>query len=200
MQRARGDASGTAYALHHLGEVARMQGRYGQAADYYTAGLALFEQLPGSAWIIARTLQALGYALLRTGDTARARARLEDSLRRAQHLDGLRLVAVCLAGLGGVALRSDQPERAARLLASGDALIASTHQGFSRADQLAFDPDVAAAQTRLGPEDWGRARAWGESVTPEVAAAYALAGDATPGAFQPGYDQPALRAPAQRGR
>jgi tetratricopeptide (TPR) repeat protein len=186
LARALDDTGGVASALHHLAEVARLRDDFRGAVPLYEESLARFERLPASAWMTARTQQALAYALLGRGQPAgvsRAARMLRDSLRYFADRRYLRLVAVGLAGLGDVAAREGRWERAALLGGAADALCRTAGESLPAADQRAFERGLAVARARLpAPQAAAFAAAWsaGRAAPWERAVAEALA--AAPGA------------------
>jgi tetratricopeptide (TPR) repeat protein len=176
-QRAAGNSSGIAYALHHLGEVARLRGEDHQAIRLYEECIAHFQHLPASAWIIARSQQALGHALLRQAnenDTERAAVLFQESLRFFAQRRQQRLIAVCLVGVAGVARRRGHTESAARWLATVTALIEQTGMSLPAADHAAYQREVSALRSQLDAPALERAWTEGQTTPLDEAVAAAL--------------------------
>jgi predicted ATPase/DNA-binding SARP family transcriptional activator len=191
LARALDDTSGAAHALHHLAEVARLQDDFERAVPLYEGSLELFQRLPASSWMTARTQQALAYALLGRADGAAGAAAadrsdsmgpsrtgrlLRESLRFFSERGFLRLVAVCLAGLGGAAARSGRPERAALLFGAADAACRAAGDLLPAADQRAYERDLTALRARLPQPTFAAAWAAGRALRPDQAAALELPG------------------------
>ena len=83
-------------------------------------------------------------------------------------------MAVCLAGLAGVAEAREQSEAAGRLLGATEALLDALGSRLDALERLAFARTVAAAQAALGETAFAVAWAEGRAMTLEEAVAYAL--------------------------
>jgi tetratricopeptide (TPR) repeat protein len=174
LSRAQADTEGIALALHHQGEVARLRGAYRLAVERYEESLALFRGRPGSAWMVARTQQALGHALLRLGQRRRAAALFRESLGFFGQRRHQRLTAVCLAGLAGVARQEGDLHQAARLLGAVAARLEALGTRLPAADQAAFERELAAVSAGPRAASLREELAAGQAVPLDVVLAHAL--------------------------
>ncbi|MFN8472635.1 MAG: tetratricopeptide repeat protein [Anaerolineae bacterium] len=160
-------------ALERLGDLDRLDGDFGCAAERYETSLELFGEL-GNKLGAASNSHKLGRVALHNGEYERARGLLTESLS-VQVAEGNRQgIAECLAGLGSLAAAEGKPRRAAHLLAAARALLDAIGAPLSPPDQLAFDHDVASVREQLEPSDFARCWEEGQKETQGEAVAYAL--------------------------
>ena len=172
--------------LNLLGDLARLAGDDERAA-------ALLRREPGVvAGAAGHAGDRLGPAQARAGeravgDRARARAYFVESLALQRELGNTgRASAECLAGLAGNVAAAGQPERAARILAAGAALLETIGVPLAPADQAALHRDMAATRRRLGRAAWEAAWAAGR-------------GPVARGRHRPGPDRRRPRPPVAAG-
>src|SRR5207244_9858803 len=104
----------------------------------------------GEKWNMAMTLHNMGHAVFHSGDLERARATFVESLNLFRETGANVGIAMCLAGLGGVAAAQEQAERAANLFGSADALLEASGTLLQAADLSDYQHNVAAARAQLG--------------------------------------------------
>jgi hypothetical protein len=83
-------------------------------------------------------------------------------------------IAICLAGLAGIALESQRPERAAHLLGAVDGLCEAIGAPLLPAEQAHYERDQAVARDRLGQAAFGAAWVAGRALPLEQAVTYAV--------------------------
>jgi tetratricopeptide (TPR) repeat protein len=153
--------------------VAIERGDYGRAVALHEESLALRREL-GDKWGIASSLGNLGLVAFERGDYARAVALLEEGLALARDIGAKHRVTECLEGLATVAGALDQPERAARLFGTADALRAALGAPLPPRERARREQAVAALRDALGEAAFAAAWAEGRALSLEDAVALAL--------------------------
>jgi non-specific serine/threonine protein kinase len=173
--RKLGDKWNIARTLNTLGEMARVGGDYAAARKFYEESLLIRQEL-GDQRGIAVSLINLGFVAYDGGYYQQAAVFFEESLVLFQKHGGKRGVVDCLTGLAGVIGRAGQPERAARLLGSMEAVREAIRIGstVSYADRLEYDRYESAVRAQLDETSFAAAWAEGRRMTLEQAVAYAL--------------------------
>jgi tetratricopeptide (TPR) repeat protein len=120
--RGVGEMRGMAGSLNCLGEVARCQERYQQAKEFYEESLALERQLENKDRIVLVTAN-IGSVELNQGALENAEAHFKTSLALSQELGYKGIIAMCLAGLAGIARERRDSRRAAQLLAAASSIM-----------------------------------------------------------------------------
>jgi predicted ATPase/DNA-binding XRE family transcriptional regulator len=164
-----------AWALNHLGDVARCQDDERRQTSLYEESLALFRQ-HGERQGIAAVLHNLGHVALSQGNAGQARSLFIESLSLFRELDFAWSVADCLAGLAGVVGQEGHPEQAALLYGAAEAAheaIDASGALVEPANQLAWEREIAAARGELDAETWERAWSAGRAMTIDQALACA---------------------------
>jgi tetratricopeptide (TPR) repeat protein len=111
----QGDTRLSAGVLQNLGNAARHQGDYRQAAAYYSEKLSLSRAL-GDEWQVCFALLGLGIVAGEQGNDAQAIALLNEALRMCRDHGDQEGIAECLEELAGCAARQRQGVRAAACL------------------------------------------------------------------------------------
>jgi predicted ATPase/Flp pilus assembly protein TadD len=156
LKREQGSAYGSGWALNHLGHVAQIQGEYERATRLHEESLALFSQFGKPHGSVAEAWYALGETALAQGKALLATQHLTRALALLHDIESFPIgIAWCLAGLAGVAVLDEEPERAARLWGAAEALRLS----------------IGA---QLGEVAFAEAWAKGQAMTMEQAVAEAL--------------------------
>ncbi|WP_433197168.1 BTAD domain-containing putative transcriptional regulator [Nocardia sp. CA-107356] len=158
-----------ANAQRGLGDIARFNGEPQQARAHYSTGLARCPSDSfGAIEARARILVGFGWTAVADGDVAAALSSHRQALEIALGSGQLPTAASAVEGLAGVALLTENAERAAVLLGGGAAL---------RGVALANDPDVArttaAARNTLSDQRFDAAYRRGSGMTREEVLALA---------------------------
>jgi len=140
----------------------------------------------GYAFGLAMALGQRGYAATALGDTATAVRLFDESMRSAREIGAERIVLGALAGLAGVALAGNDPDRAARILGAVAAARAALRVG-RIAHALHTERIESETRARLGETAFADAFASGEALALDEAVALALE-PATPRRDTPGGD------------
>ncbi|MCC7105375.1 MAG: tetratricopeptide repeat protein [Chloroflexi bacterium] len=167
IRRDVGDRWGEAQVLNSLGDVARAEADFPCASSHYEQSLAVFREL-AIGWGAASALHNLGYVAHEMGDQHRAVELFQESLVAFQDVGDRRGIAECLIGLAGVLLHED-PERAARLFAAADRLLAEVGAGVSATNRRDYERHLAAVKEQLGEPAFGTAWTAGHRLTREEA-------------------------------
>jgi predicted ATPase/class 3 adenylate cyclase len=171
--RELGVSYGASGQLNTLGTVAYLQGDYSRAAAFYAEGLALRRELGDRRGTIALLL-GLGGATLVQGDIARARALYVEAMEVARALDYRQGIIWALRALAGASAVAGQPEQAARLWGSEEALREAAAVPIWPDEQVMYEHDIAAARTQLDTATFAAAWAAGRALPLEQAIAEAL--------------------------
>jgi len=164
-----------AWALNHLGDVARCQGDEGRAISLYEESLTLFRQ-HGERQGIAAVLHNLGHEALSQGNARRARALFMESLSLFQELNFAWSIADCLTGLAGVAGQEGHPEQAALLYGAAEAAheaVDASGTLIGPANALSWEREIAAARGKVDEGTWEKAWSTGRAMSIDQAVAYA---------------------------
>jgi tetratricopeptide (TPR) repeat protein len=121
ISRQRGQTRTSAIALHNMGQMARHQGDYEQAADLYTHGITLSCKL-GDQWLYNIGFVGLGAVAAHQGKHLRATRFYRDALTQVQKHGLSETLAECFEGLAGSAALQGQSIRAARLFGAAEEL------------------------------------------------------------------------------
>jgi predicted ATPase/DNA-binding CsgD family transcriptional regulator len=154
-----GREPGIASAIHNLGLLDLEAGEY-ELAQHRFEQASVFEGAGDS-------ISELGFVAFLQGRHEDALTLFADALRRSSSEGNTPMVIECLIGLAGISRASGNPERAARLLGSADAL----------ADDIVFRPAGAMKETQQRTkavvssqsEAWAEGRGWSIDAAVEYA-------------------------------
>ena len=156
-----------------LGELSMREGNYEQAIIHLEKSVSLTRErgrFNVSYWQLAH----LGFATLRQGDHARARAIFAETLQYFKEA-GLKIgVAYSLEGLASLAVMQTKPERAAQILAWTDVVREAVGDIRPLAEQAEVDRDLATIRAQLGTTAFAAAQAAGQAMSMDEVIAYAL--------------------------
>jgi predicted ATPase len=171
---ASGDVWTMAFGLNNYGEVARAQGDYESAEEYYRRTEALYKQADAKG-DQARLSTALGYIARHKGEYDQAQDLFLESLDEFRKLGNQRGIAECLGGLAGLAAERGEHAWAAPLLGAADALLQDIEGAWWPADRVEIDRAKKRTQEALG-EEYEALRAQGGTMPIDEAIAYAAGG------------------------
>ena len=140
-------------ALAGTYDLARLEDNYQRAFDLYQRARVLFEQL-GLKLEIASTYHKLGYIHQQGGDTQKARNLFAQALEMQVEMGNKQGIIECLAGLGGLAAGTRQPELAAQLFGAAQALLDATGLPLAPADHTEWGKYEALTREQLGGTDY----------------------------------------------
>jgi tetratricopeptide (TPR) repeat protein len=163
-----------AFGLNNYGEVARVQGEYELAEDYYRRTEELFEQADAKG-DQARLVHTFGYIAQHKGEYAKARSLFLESLDDFRELGNHRGIAECLAGLAGLAAEQGKVEWAAPLLSSAESQLKAFDGAWWPADRVEIERARDRMKAAIG-EEFDQLWAKGEAMSAEEAIVYAADG------------------------
>ncbi len=170
---AAGDRGGVALSLDSLGRVARLRGDYTAARGFLEASLAIRREI-GDRGSIAETTKALAWVARGQKDHAEARSLAREALTIFRQQDDKQEIAESLELLAACAAAQNQPDRAARLFGSAEALRETIGAPLPPASRPDYEQGVAATRSALDVQAFAAAWAEGQAMTREQAVAYAL--------------------------
>jgi tetratricopeptide (TPR) repeat protein len=115
LRQAIGDLAGAADVMHNLGLLARCQGDYPQAIQWFSESMANYSKLNGDSVEQAIDYANLGITAYEMGDSQLARRALEEAHSRALHQDDQWVLAFVVCALAEFLHSNGELERAARL-------------------------------------------------------------------------------------
>jgi predicted ATPase/DNA-binding CsgD family transcriptional regulator len=175
--RALGENWTLSFALSNLGEVARIQGQYDLAGDYYEECEALLRETGDlGTGDLARFVHNLGYIAQHEGDFAGAESQFRKSLTIFRRLGNQRGIAECLAGLAGLKARQGEAEWGASLLSAAESLLQSTGGAWWPADRVEVEANQEIIRSALSESELTAAQMKGKALTLEQALAFASEG------------------------
>jgi predicted ATPase len=166
-----GDPWQMAFGLNNLGEVARVQGDYDRARDYYERSEAMYREADALG-DHARLVHTLGYMALHDGDLGRAESQFLESLAAFRRLGNRRGMAECLAGLAAVGAQAGRAEWAATLLSAAEAQMAAAGAAWWPADRTEIERTRRQLAETLGGDVFDRLWQRGQGMDLEVALAW----------------------------
>jgi len=167
-----GDAFRTAHALNTLGDLARLEQKYAEAAETYARGLALLGELDAQR-DRASLLSNLGFACLHLGDVERAYSLFLECMAIQQTQQNQPGMLECLIGFGATAVSARQPAVGARLFATAVALSEQPSVSIWKATRAELEHYLDLARSQLTDADFRAEQATGRALSLEQAVAYA---------------------------
>ena len=169
--RQTGDVWSMAFGLNNYGEVARAQGDYEKAEEYYLRTNELYK-LADAKGDQARLVHTLGYIALHKGSYDEAKDLFLKSLNDFRELGNHRGIAECLAALAGLAVEQKNHGWAVPLLSAAERQLTSFGGAWWPADRVEIERAMERMRSALGDEYealWER----GQAMAVEDAIAYA---------------------------
>ena len=158
-----GDLWSMAFGLNNYGEVARAQGNYVDAEEFYMRTEELYA-LADAKGDQARLVHTFGYIAQHKGNYLEARERFLESLNDFRELGNNRGIAECLAGLAGLAAKQGKQEWAAPLLSAAERHLEAFGGTWWPADRVEIERAVQRMQSALGDrfeEFWTKGQSMG---------------------------------------
>jgi tetratricopeptide (TPR) repeat protein len=159
--------------LNNLGEVARVQGDYDQARQYYEESEALLRVM-GDPGDLARLVHNLGSVAQHEGNFEKAKSLYSESLAMFRKFGNKRGIAECLMGLAGLKSEEGQPLPAARLFSSAEAILAENGTAWWPADRAEVEHARAVILSSLDEAAFRTEYELGQKMPLNQAFAYAL--------------------------
>lgn len=174
LRRQIGDAGGAAYSLWALSAVARLTGDSAVAAAQYRESQAIFSDL-GDLQGEAHALHGLAKVVQQTGDDAEALRLFRELLTLRQSLGERDWLVESFEGVGAVAISRGHVERGVRLFAAAAGLRGTLAPVATLAERQEQEQAIALARRTLTNTEFSEAWAAGQALSPEQAAAEAVA-------------------------
>lgn len=168
-----GDKQGISISLNNLGSIALSWGDYASAQMLCEESLTLRREMDDK-WGIVSSLNNLGDVALGQGDYAAAQTRYAESTLLAVEIGDKLGIAYNQAGLTELALVLGMTERAVRLAAATESLLAAIDGVLEPLNRSRFDRTIATARAALAEKTFEIAWAAGAQMTLEEAVQYAL--------------------------
>lgn len=163
----------TAYVLNCYGEVARVQGEYASAGEYYQEGERLLRKQGDRGGELPRIIHSQGYVAQRQGDLEAAEGLFRESLSIFVKIGNRRGIAEGLAGIAGVWGERGEIRRAAVLLSAASHLMESSGAQWWPADRIEYGRNLAAIRSGSSEDEFAAAWEQGRALTLEAAIEYA---------------------------
>ncbi|MGH2562518.1 MAG: tetratricopeptide repeat protein [Thermomicrobiales bacterium] len=167
-----GDEAGRGAALAQLGVVARLRGDHARATNLLTEATALAQE-NGDRRQVAWVAAYLGDVDVATGDIKSAAARYAEALGLFLPMGNRVGIAQCIEAIARCAEMRGYMAPAIRLLGSSAALFGAV--GVTPPPDRNPATDAASLRTKVSPAEFARAWEAGRALSPEDAAAKALA-------------------------
>lgn len=173
VRRKVGNPLWIANSLGNLGMLAIEEQDYIQARPYVEESLAI-ERATGDRAAIAISLNNLGKVLTAQGDYGGARAIYGEALQINRDLGDRWALTYLIEDLGILAGRTDQPERALRLVGAAAALREALNAPLSPPELAQLEAALAPARAVLSAAEQAAASSQGRAMSVEQAVAEAL--------------------------
>jgi tetratricopeptide (TPR) repeat protein len=160
------------FALNNLGEVARTQGQFAQARNYYEESEALLRNT-GDSGDLARFVHSLGYVAQHEEEFELAESQFRKSLMMFRRLGNRRGIAECLAGLAGLKARQGQIEWGTILLSAAESILKATGGAWWPADRIEVEQNREIMKFSLKPDKFTKAWKTGAAMNMDQAIAFA---------------------------
>jgi predicted ATPase/DNA-binding NarL/FixJ family response regulator len=163
-----GQSQWTAWVKTDLGMADYGHGDLARAEDNLEEALALYHLYP-DPFGTALTLGYLGLVACDLGNHTGAAARFAASLPMWQQMGNRENQAEWLAGVATLAAARAEPEQAARLFGTAEALRDTLGHAFTLPERAAFARGADAAGAALGPAAFAAAKSAGQALSLELA-------------------------------
>ena len=130
------------------GELARIEGDYLTAEQFYQQALTLFREL-GNPWGVNVALQNLAYVVQYRGALEQAKTLFAELLNTSQELEDRYSISSSLAGLAGIIGILGEPERAASLFGTAEILRETIGANIPAGDRADYERSVAGTRTQM---------------------------------------------------
>ncbi|MDP9309400.1 MAG: AAA family ATPase [Chloroflexota bacterium] len=164
LYRELGDVARIAASVSLLGLIALYQGDIERAKRLLQDGLNLHRAVDETLGI-SNVLMQLGFVELAASNVVGAKVYFRESLSLQTGIQDQLVIGYCLDGLTEVALRSGEPERAARLAGAAHALRERLGLIVQPADRQRYDEMLAAIKSELEQLTWEHAWTWGRTLS-----------------------------------
>jgi non-specific serine/threonine protein kinase len=167
--------TGMAWTLIFLADAALNHNETDWARSLYEESTTILRQV-GDLNFLAYSIRRLAQLLWSKGESEKAFALCQESLKLNHQLSDRRGVIACLAGFAAIAVAQNRFSRAANLMAAVETLAATIGIRLLYIDKMEYERNLALLKEKL--DDKALAKYWsqGKAMTLEQAAAFALEG------------------------
>ena len=159
------------FILNNYGEVARTDGDYEKAQEYYVQSEGLLRSM-GDKGDLARLVHNLGCVARHTGNLGEAEDRFKESLGMFIKLGNQRGIAECLASIAGLWSDRGQNHRAAKLLGAAQTILDETGASWWPADRVDVERNLEKVRQSLMQTQFSTAWETGTKMDLSAAIAY----------------------------
>ena len=168
LARQDGNTFRIAHSFNTLGDLARLEYKYAEAAHVYESGLALLYELDAQR-DQASLLCNLGFAYLHLGDIEHANRSFMESMAIQQSQQNQPGMLECLVGFAAIAVEDGQPSIAVRLFAAAAAIGDKPAASAWKATKQEYENYLELVHGRLSEKDFLAEQAAGQSLSLEEA-------------------------------
>ncbi|MFN2195405.1 MAG: LuxR C-terminal-related transcriptional regulator [Anaerolineales bacterium] len=168
LARRDGDAYRIAHSLNTLGDLARLEQNYTEAASVYESGAELLRELNAQR-DLASLLSNLGYARLYLGEVEQALRLFDESLSIHLVQQNKPGMTECLIGIAAAAVASGKPAAGVRLLAAAAVISGQPSASKWKATQIEFERYFGLARSMLSEASFQKEQAIGRTLSLEQA-------------------------------
>jgi len=161
------------FCMNNYGEVARTQGAYDKAEEYYRMTEEYFREAD-AVGDHARLLYALAIIAQRKGHYEQAKILFHESLGDFRELGNKRGIAECLAGIAGLAAEQGAVSWAVILYSAAESLIAAHGAAWWPADRVEFERTVQLMKSSLPSAEFAALWTTGHSMSMDQAISYVM--------------------------
>jgi adenylate cyclase len=174
IRRAIGSRWGIATSLNNLGNLLLDLGLFAEARVRLEEAVMIFREI-GDRSVLAIALNTLANSCRGAADSESAVRLYRESLLLSHELGDRWATAYALEDIGGLAVLTDQPERALRLVGAAAALREALNAPLSPPEQALLDAALAPTRAALSAAEQSAATSQGRAMSVEQAVAEALA-------------------------
>jgi hypothetical protein len=151
----------------------RVLGHYETAKIYFEDGLVIFKKLRN--WNFELIMRSeLGHVARQTGKLVEAKKIYESTLKGWQDLGNRGAIANQLECFAFLAIKEEDPRRAARLLGAGESIREKAQAPMTDSEQIEYAAFISQLQSMLPEEEFHSYWDAGRSMTTEQAIQFAL--------------------------
>ena len=156
-----------------IGMNERLRGNYNSAREIFEDGLKLFKSLRSKHFVLVMRSE-LGHVERQSGSLVQARSIYQETIKGWQDLGNRSAVAHELECFGFLAISDEEPQRAAKLFGSAEALRERNQSPMADYERVEYDRAVPQLRSMLTETEFNALRGEGRSMTMEQAVEFAL--------------------------
>lgn len=156
-----------------IGMDERLRGNYDSARKSFEEGLELYKRLRSKHFVLVMRSE-LGHVERQSGNLVQAKSIYQETIKGWQDLGNRAAVAHELECFGFLAIHDEEPQRAAKLFGSAEALRERNQSPMADYERLEYNPVVAQLRSMLAEAEFNALWAEGRSMTMGQAIEFAL--------------------------